>query len=246
MSSSNSAARLGSSREKARPRSPSAQIGERIVGGDEAGRPQLAPAPAGGSAACRASGGRAGPRRDRRPCRSGRRAGRSRPAAGRASAGPSASSGCCSQSATCVGQRASSFVGSASMARTPSARIGRERELAAGIDRDLRRVVGGAGGDHLVLADALEAEDQPGEEEGVAGRQRLDEVLLDLAERRARRARRSPAPRVRATRTFRSGASTMVPTLSRYCWATARMGDAPEAVRARAGSWRSARRSSSA
>ena len=44
-------------------------------------------APAGGSAACRASGAPAGPRRDRRPCSGARRAERSRPAARRASAG---------------------------------------------------------------------------------------------------------------------------------------------------------------
>src|SRR5207244_654060 len=60
--------------------------------------------------------------------------------------------------------------------------VGGERELAAGVHRDLRRVGRGAGGDRLVLVDALEAKDVPGEEEGVADGQRLDEALLDLAE----------------------------------------------------------------
>ena len=117
----------------------------------------------------------------------------------------------------------------------------RDRELAAGIDRNLRRVVGGAGGDHLVLVDALEAEDQPGEEERVARRQRLDEAFLDLAEDAA-----CPPGEARAAvardadveeRRLDDGADVQAVLLG-----DARVGDAPEAVGALAGSWRSARR----
>src|SRR5439155_11761330 len=61
-------------------------------------------------------------------------------------------------------------------------KVGGERELAADIGRDLRRGVRRARGDRLVFADPLEAEHEAGEKEGVADRERLDEVLLDLAE----------------------------------------------------------------
>src|SRR5262249_37550433 len=54
--------------------------------------------------------------------------------------------------------------------------------LAAGIDRDLWRVGGAAGGDRIVFVDSLEAKDQSCEEEGIADGKRLDEILLDLAE----------------------------------------------------------------
>ncbi len=88
-----------------------------------------------------------------------------------------------SQSATCsgkrlpalrIGQHAAHLVGE----------IGRERELAAGIDRHLGVEPGAVGDEALVLADALEAQHLAGEQEGVAGRQRLEEILLDLAEHR--------------------------------------------------------------
>ena len=127
-----------------------------------------APARAGGSAACRASGARAGPRRGRRPdrCRLPR---------GKVSTrswsrfGSTERSFWMLQPVATPGRAARfQFFGSASMRADAVGEIGGERELAAGIDRDLRRVVGGARGDHLVLEHALEAEDQPGEEEGVA------------------------------------------------------------------------------
>jgi hypothetical protein len=64
----------------------------------------------------------------------------------------------------------------------------------------------------------------PANTEGVAGRQRLDEILLDLAEHAAAAASagataRTPPARERTSRTFSMGFSTMVPTLRRYCWA---------------------------
>ena len=95
---------------------------------------------------------------------------------------------------------------------------GGERELAAGIDRDLRRVVGGAGGHHLVLENALEAQDQAGEEEGVAGRQRLDEILLILPSTRPPRPAK-PAPRLRETRRSRAPSRRWC-RRSSDCWAT--------------------------
>ena len=54
---------------------------EHVVGGDEAERRETRRAPSAASAACPASGARCGPRSNRRPGTTGRRAGRSRPAA---------------------------------------------------------------------------------------------------------------------------------------------------------------------
>ena len=59
-------------------------------------------------------------------------------------------------------------------------------------------------------------------------RQLLEEIFLDLARAPARRAAR-PSAACRG-RTLSIGASTIVPTFSRYCWAIARIGDAPEAL----------------
>ena len=82
-----------------------------------------------------------------------------------------------------VGEHAAHLVGE----------IGRQRKLAAGIDRhlgiDARRV----GDEALALADALEAQHLAGEEKGVAGRQRLQEILLDLAQQRPAARRRAAA-----------------------------------------------------
>ena len=79
----------------------------------------------------------------------------------------------------------------------------RERELAAGVGRDLGVGAGrGAGRQHLVLVDALEAQHLAGEKEGVADRHGLGEILLDLAEHapaaRHGPCRAFPAPRARA------------------------------------------------
>ena len=67
-----------------------------------------------------------------------------------------------------------------------------------------------------------------GEHEGVAGRELLDEIFLDLAEHAAASEHAGRLERAafhRASRTRSIGASTMTPTLSRYCcamrgWAT--------------------------
>ena len=74
----------------------------------------------------------------------------------------------------------------------------------------------------------------------------LEEILLDLAEHAAAASGTARRPRCAATRTLSIGASTIVPTFSRYCWATRRwaMRQSPSAPCADA--WRSARRSCSA
>ena len=79
-----------------------------------------------------------------------------------------------------------------------------------------------AGDDGVVLAHALEAQHLAGEHEGVARRELLDEIFLDLAEHAAggeHAGRLERAALQRASRTRTIGASTMVPTFSRYCWA---------------------------
>jgi len=59
--------------------------------------------------------------------------------------------------------------------------IGRQRKLAAGIEGNFGRVVGGTDRNDFVFVNSFETEDQSGEEERVADGQSLDEVLLDLA-----------------------------------------------------------------
>jgi hypothetical protein len=77
-----------------------------------------------------------------------------------------------SQSATCsaapasgcgIGEHAAHLIGE----------IGRQRKLAAGIDRH-RRPARRVGDEALGLADALEAQHLAGEQKGVARRQRLE------------------------------------------------------------------------
>ena len=97
--------------------------------------------------------------------------------------------------------------------------IGRERELAALIGRHLGIVGVGARDVDLVLDQRLVFQDFAGEHEGVARRQRLDEILLDLAEHAAAARDRAgvalPVARERTSRTLSMSASTMVPTFMR-------------------------------
>ena len=58
---------------------------------------------------------------------------------------------------------------------------GGERKLAAGIGGHFRRVRACPRHQSLVLDDALQGEDFAAEEKGVARRQRLEEIFLDLA-----------------------------------------------------------------
>ena len=90
------------------------------------------------SAACRASGARAGPRTDSRRDSAARRAETSRPAS-RSRRGSSERHCAASRASRAPGRAARSQAsGSASISRTRSARIGRERKLAALVGRDLR------------------------------------------------------------------------------------------------------------
>ena len=156
-----------------------------------------APARAGASAACRASGARAAPRTDSRPDSACRRAEMSRPG-GRAAPGSSERhSWISSHRAHLVRQRAPRSR-SASIAAHAVGEIGRERKLAALIGRHLGILGRRARDVDLVLDQRLVFQDLAGEHEGVARRQRLDEIFLDLAEHPARRAgsssRRASAP----------------------------------------------------
>ena len=67
----------------------------------------------------------------------------------------------------------------------PVGEIGRERKLAAVVGRHLRVFGVGARDIDLVLDQRLVFQDFAGEHESVAGHQRLDEILLDLAEHAA-------------------------------------------------------------
>ena len=72
-----------------------------------------------------------------------------------------------------------------------------ERELAALVGGDRRVGIAGAGDEGVGVLQPLEAQHLAGEDEGVAGPQLLDEILLELAEHaaaheRARRARLLP------------------------------------------------------
>ena len=60
--------------------------------------------------------------------------------------------------------------------------IGRERKFAAHVGRDFRRIALRAAHKRLVLDDALQRENLAPEQKRVAGRERLDEIFLDLAE----------------------------------------------------------------
>ena len=97
--------------------------------------------------------------------------------------------------------------------------IGRERKLAAAIGRHLGVGVVGARDVDLVLDQRLVAHDLAAEHEGVADRQPLDEILLDLAEHSSAAGEPPvtplPPPRERTSFTFSICSSTMVPTLRR-------------------------------
>ena len=109
--------------------------------------------------------------------------------------------------------------------------IGREREFAAVIGRHLGLGRMRARDDGVGLAQALEAQHLAGEDEGVAGRELLDEIFLDLAEhaaahehaRRLERAAFQPREPHAQHRRFDDGAD-IEPVLLR----DARMRDAPK------------------
>ncbi len=63
--------------------------------------------------------------------------------------------------------------------------IGRERKLAAHVGGNFRRIALRAPNQRLVLGNALQGQYLAAEQERVAGRQRLDEIFLDLAEHAA-------------------------------------------------------------
>ena len=103
-----------------------------VIVGDEAERLRAAPAPGGGSAACRGSGARAGPRRESRSCRSGRRAERSRPGGRAAPARPSAG-------AAAAASRSSAAAGGPTRTDRPGSRArGRPERSRAGTCRPHR------------------------------------------------------------------------------------------------------------
>ncbi len=60
-------------------------------------------------------------------------------------------------------------------------KIGRKRKLPSRIDRYLGILTGRIGGDAFILADAFEAQNLSGKQEGVASSQRLQEIFLDPA-----------------------------------------------------------------
>ena len=155
--------------------------GERIFIGDEAERLQARRAPAGASAACPASGAPAVPRTDSRPGNIWRRAGRSRPADRRRAATASAIAGSPAIRAPASGSARQCAAVGEDRAHA-GGEIGRERELAALVGRHLRIGGGRARDIGLVLDQRLVFQDFAGEDEGVARRQRLDEIFLDLAE----------------------------------------------------------------
>ena len=64
----------------------------------------------------------------------------------------------------------------------PRGKISRERELSAFIGGDFRVFARGARDIDLVFHQGLVAQDFPGEDEGVAERQRFDEILFHLSE----------------------------------------------------------------
>ena len=169
---------------------------------------------AGALAACRASGARGGPRTDSRQDSIWRRAERFRPA-GRRPRQQRTPFLDLEPFAHLFGQaRASVRLGQ--HGAHAGGEISRERKFAAFIGRYFRIGRVGARDIDLVLDQRLVSEDFAGEHEGVAGRQRLDEIFLDLAEQpAAARDRPCRGARERTSRTLSMSASTMVPTFMR-------------------------------